>query len=120
MKTKMFGALLLIAALSCSKSPTEPLADYVITVQEYSFTPDSLNVQAGKIVQWTNMGTLAHAVASDSGSWTTMPLAAPGGGGAYGGGSGPTNVQLVIQTPGRYPYHCAIHPALMHGVLIVS
>ncbi len=120
MKSIRVGALLLASAFGCSKSPTSPIADYNLSVQDYSFSPDSLNVQVGKVIQWTNNGPSAHAVASDSGSWTTMPLAAPGGGGPYGGGSGPISAQLVIHTPGRYPYHCAIHPTLMHGVLIVS
>ncbi|HEY6809337.1 MAG TPA: plastocyanin/azurin family copper-binding protein [Gemmatimonadales bacterium] len=120
MKTSHLAVLLLAGALSCHNSPTEPIPDYNISVQDYSFGPDSLNVQAGKVIQWTNFGPSAHAVASDSAKWTTMSLGAPGGGGPYGGGGGATNVQLVLHTPGRYPYHCAIHPTLMHGVLIVS
>src|SRR5579859_5685023 len=100
MKTIRLGALLLVAALSCSKSPTAPVADFNIGVADYAFTPESLNVQVGKVIQWTNSGPSNHAVASDSGSWTTLALAAPGGGGPYGGGSGPTSAQLVIHTGG--------------------
>jgi plastocyanin len=117
MKSTRLGALLLIAALSCSKSPTAPAADYTITVADFAYTPDSLNVQVGKVVEWINNGPSAHTVTSDSAKWTSRSLSAPGGGGGYGGG-GPTSTQITFTTAGRFPYHCTLHG--FTGVIIVG
>ena len=86
-----------------------------ITIQDYSFSPSSLTVKAGTTVTWSNQGPSAHTVVSDTNVFSSQLLAAPGGGGAYGGGE--TNggtYQFTFMTPGTYAFHCSVHPPATH------
>jgi plastocyanin len=86
-----------------------------ISIQDYSFSPSVLTVKTGTTVTWSNLGPSAHTVVSDSNAFSSQTLAAPGGGGAYGGGD--TNggaYRFTFMTPGTYAYHCSVHPPSMH------
>jgi plastocyanin len=40
-----------------------------VTITEFSFQPNVLNVKVGDTVTWTNLGTLVHSSTSDTGLW---------------------------------------------------
>lgn len=120
MRAAVFVAL--VACLAACQSATGPGGPNV-SIIEYQFTPDTVTVKAGSTVTWTNNGTVNHQVASDSASAVTFGTAAispPMGGGGYGGGTGPGSATVTFHTAGTFPYHCAIHPTLMKGVVIVT
>jgi plastocyanin len=99
-----------------------------VTVQDFSFAPESITIKAGMTVQWTNKGPSAHTTTSDSGVWGSPVLAAPSGsaGGTYGGGGGTAagTFQFTFNQAGTYRYHCSIHPPSIYpnfkGVIVVT
>lgn len=95
-----------------------------VTIQDFSFSPETVTVKVGQVVQWTNNGPSAHTTTSDSGIWNSGSLAAPGGG-TYGNGSmnGGT-FQFTFSQAGTFPYHCSLHPPSLYpgfrGVVVVT
>jgi plastocyanin len=98
-----------------------------VNLTEYRFSPETLRVVAGTVVQWSNGGTTAHTSTSDTpGQWNSNSLAPPGPPPMtcpYPPCDGPPGgtFEFKFSTAGTYPYHCAFHEALgMKGVVIVS
>jgi plastocyanin len=65
-----------------------------------------LNVAAGTTVTWTNSDAVAHTSTSDTTGWNSGTVA-PGG-----------QFSFTFQTPGRYAYHCTIHPGMIGTVVV--
>ena len=84
-----------------------------VTMTEYSFSPESLNVMAGDTVVWVNKGKIAHT--------TTSGMAGkPDGKWDMNVGPG-DSMSHVFNTAGRYPYYCKPHTSQgMKGVIIVT
>ncbi len=79
-----------------------------VTIADYSFTPQVITITAGSSVVWTNNGPSNHTTTSDDGlSWDSHDLK-PG-----------STFPMTFTVPGTYNYHCAIHPTLMTGSVIV-
>lgn len=115
-----------LAACSSSTSPTMntapgggPAADQFITVADYAFTPESVTIGAGKVVEWSNNGPSSHTVTSNTSAWTSTALAAPSGSDPYGGSTGGGTFLHTFNSPGTYYYHCSIH-AGMTAVVVVT
>jgi len=91
---------------------TPPPGTVAVSIQDFSFSPASLTIQAGTTVRWTNKGPSAHTTTSDAGAWASSTLSAPvSGGGGYGGGSSAGGAfDFTFTQPGTYPYHCSLHP----------
>jgi len=111
------AAALLLAACSSDKL-MQPPAGSIITISDFFFSPDSLVVPKGTIVEWDNAGPSAHNVTSDSSVWNAVLLSPPMGGGAYGGGSAGGTFRFTFSTAGTFHYHCTIHG--MPGVVVVT
>jgi plastocyanin len=80
-----------------------------VTVQNFSFSPQSLTVTVGDIVRWTNIsGT--HNVKADDNSFTSG-AAAPA----------PWEYTHTFTTAGSNPYYCEPHQGMgMTGTIIVT
>ena len=78
-----------------------------VTISNFAFQPDSLQIAAGTTVTWTNADSTAHTVTSDSGAFDSGQLA-PG-----------ATFNQMFMTPGTYTYHCQIHP-FMTATIVVS
>lgn len=86
-----------------------------VNMAEYTFTPETLTVTVGTVVQWTNEGTTDHTSTSDSaGLWNSSDVAPPGPPPMTcpyppcTGTPGAT-FQFRFTTAGTYPYHCSFH-----------
>jgi plastocyanin len=90
-------------------SPTAPPAagGTTITMSDNSYSPASLTVAAGTTVTWVNRGTAMHSVTTNDALFHSG-LLSPGQSFSY-----------TFGTPGRYPYLCAIHPAMI-GTIVVT
>lgn len=83
-----------------------------VTVQGFRFTPAALAVEPGTTVTWTNEDGVGHTV-------TAGTPQAPGD--AFDlrvDARGDTAVH-AFAAAGRYPYFCAVHPA-MRGEVVVG
>lgn len=121
MTNRTLGLIALATLLGACKSSTAnlPPAGAIVTVADYLFSPDTVTVKAGTIVEWDNQGPSTHTITSDSTLWNSATLGPPGGGGAYGGSSAGGTFRFTFNTAGTFLYHCSIH-SQMHGVVIVT
>lgn len=83
-------------------------APTVVTIQNFAFSPATITVSAGTTVVWSNKDSTDHTSTSDTGVWDAGDI--PPGTSSRG---------ILFNTPGTYPYHCAIHPN-MTGTVIVT
>jgi plastocyanin len=79
-----------------------------VGLHDNRFDPPTLTVPVGTTVRWTNHGQHRHTVTSDQGDWGSEGLN-PAGVYSY-----------TFSRPGKYPYHCEVHPGQMRGTVVVK
>ena len=79
-----------------------------VNIKSFSFQPATLNVPAGTTVTWHNQDNVQHTVTSDVQDLFDSGTIATG-----------KKFTYTFQAPGRYSYHCSIHPG-MKGTIIVA
>jgi plastocyanin len=79
-----------------------------VIIQSFAFSPQTLTVNVGDTVTWTNLDSVAHTVISDVGNEISSPSLNQG-----------QSYSHTFVTGGRYTYHCSIHPN-MTGTIIVK
>jgi plastocyanin len=84
----------------------QPL-DEVVSIEGFTFTPDPILVAAGTTVRWTNNDSVPHTVTSSPAGLFDSGTLLPG-----------ESFEFRFDTPGSYPYFCAIHP-IMTGTVMV-
>lgn len=114
-----FGALALlgVAISSCAsvQPPTAPgvapasahTAIAAVAIKNYKFVPGTIKIAAGTKVRFTNDDGVSHTVTSNTMSFNS--------GFIYKHHAW----QHVFTKPGKYPYHCQIHP-YMKGTVVVT
>jgi plastocyanin len=102
-----------IFTLGISPAPATP-PQFQITIESVSpyYLPASATVTTGAPVRWDNPTPSHHTVTHDG--------CITGGSCMFDSGSVAPNSSYMVPglPPGRYPYHCSLHP-IMRGVLIV-
>lgn len=81
-------------------------AGNAVTVVDFGFNPDTINVKVGTTVTWTNTG-VTHTVTADKGLFDSGTLKA-----------GET-FSFTFAKGGAFTYHCVIHSS-MRGTVTVS
>ncbi len=108
------AAVALVLALSaCGSSSsaatsasTSAGATAHVTIKNFHYTSDHLQVAAGTKVVFTNEDNQAHTATADMGAFNTGPIA-PG-----------TSKTVSLPRPGTFAYHCSFHP-FMTGTIVV-
>jgi plastocyanin len=83
MRTRHIASVLAVSAvvaMACSSgTPVATTQTSVSTVnlQDFYFSPATLSVSVGTVVQWVNHGPSAHTATSDDGVWDSGQLVAP-------------------------------------------
>src|SRR5581483_8049510 len=98
--TAVAGLVLLPAmAMPASAASADPSP---VTIQNFSFSPNFLEISVGTTVQWTNAADqTAHTVTADDGKTFSSPTIAPG-----------KTFSFTFNQANTYTYHCAIHPSM--------
>ena len=78
-----------------------------VGIHSFMFEPQSITVEAGESVRWTNHDPSPHTATADDGSFGTGNLA-----------QGESD-ELVFSARGSHPYHCAVHPSMTGTVVVV-
>ncbi len=76
------------------------------------FTPQTITISVGTTVTWTNRTSIPHTVTSDDGKSFDSGMANPIAEGM--------TFSFKFTKPGTYKYHCALHPTMMTGTIIVT
>lgn len=79
-----------------------------VNIQNFAFNPANVTVCAGSEVKWTNSDAFPHTSTSDTGVWDSGTLNAGG------------SFAFRFDTPGVYPYHCAIHTHMQGTITVVA
>jgi plastocyanin len=101
----VLAAALFVAACGAGGS-SEPVATTeVAMVKSYRFDPETIEIEAGDTVTWTNEDNFTHTVQVD-------------GQGDHEVGQG-ESVSITFDEPGTYDYVCTLHSKDMDGTVIV-
>ena len=96
----------LLAAGCGGAGPSEPVATTEVKmVKSYRFDPETIEVQAGDPVTWTNEDNFTHTVEVEAR-------------GDHEVGRG-ESVSITFEEPGTYDYVCTLHRRDMSGTVIV-
>jgi plastocyanin len=83
-----------------------PASGTAVAIDNFAFSPATLNVKVGQQVTWTNQQDVAHTVTADGGAFDhPMP-------------SGAT-FSFAFAKAGSFAYHCTIHP-FMKATIVAS
>jgi len=82
-------------------------AEAAVTIQDFAFGPQTLEIAAGTTVTFTNNDSAPHTATADDGSFDTGQL------------DQGASASVTFDTPGTYTYVCAFHPN-MTGTIVVS
>lgn len=108
---RRFGSFVMVAVLSMLMAgPAEAATvDISIVSTTTGFDPKTATGAFGDTFRWTNDDSINHTTTQNS------PLALWDSGAMSGGDT----YSKAIDFAGSYPYHCAIHPTSMTGVVKV-
>jgi len=112
MTSRVLTAIVAVLALAIAAHA----ATHVITVSNFTFTPDSLNVRSGDIVRW-EVASGNHTTTSGTGA------ADPQSGVLWNSGLMSTgqNYQRVFKGAGVFPFYCIPHELMgMKGKIVVT
>jgi plastocyanin len=94
---------------SAQPIPGTPTTIVNVGAYENRFAPQTLKVQPGTTVRWTNHGQHTHTVTSNDGRWDSGDIK-PG-----------ATYSATFKHPGTYYYYCRHHTAdKMQGVIVVG
>jgi amicyanin len=82
-------------------------APVAVSIDNFTFNPQTLTVKAGSTVTWTNKDDIPHAIAAVNREFKSKALDT---GDAY---------SFTFTTPGTYAYFCSLHPH-MTGTIVVE
>jgi plastocyanin len=84
-------------------------AIHMVTIKDFSFKPQEVDIMPGDQVTWTNNDGVDHTVTSDDGSSFASSNLAQG-----------QSFSLTFMTAATLPYHCSIHPFMLGTVKAAS
>jgi plastocyanin len=82
-------------------------ADLAVSIHNFTFTPQTLTVEAGTTVTWNNKDDIPHGIASDNNAFRSKALDTD------------DIFAFTFTTPGTYKYFCYFHP-YMKGTIVVQ
>ncbi|MDW7733221.1 MAG: cupredoxin family copper-binding protein, partial [Methanolobus sp.] len=78
-----------------------------IEIRDFAFQPESITIEPGTTIVWTNYDTAQHTVTSTGGIFDS---------GLFGEGE---TFEYTFTEPGTYEYFCTVH-SFMEGEVVVS
>ena len=82
-------------------------ADSGVTVAGFAFSPQSITIDVGDTVTWTNNDDVDHTATGSGFDTSTI---------TSGGGT----ATVTFATAGTFQYHCTIHPSMTGTIVVAS
>jgi plastocyanin len=83
-------------------------ADDTVRIDNFTFSPATLTVQAGSKVTWVNEDDIPHAVAASDRSYKSQVLDTD------------QAFSHTFNEPGSFEYFCSLHPHMKGLIVVVS
>jgi len=77
-----------------------------VSIVNYAYSPDTVTIDAGETVTWTNFDAEDHTATDNSGLYDSGHIATS------------QSFSFTFTTPGTYPYHCTVHPNQFGQVIV--
>jgi plastocyanin len=103
---KLAAAMLQFAVLAATAMPAVA-ADVEVKIDNFTFNPARVTVQAGATVTWDNEDDIPHAIASSTKLFKSKVLDTA------------DKFSFTFTTPGTFEYFCSLHPH-MTGTIVVE
>jgi plastocyanin len=100
---RTFAVLLTTVLIGISSARA---ADAVIKIDNFTFTPDAMEVSVGTTVVWTNGDDIPHAVAAAEHQFKSHALDTG------------DSFSYTFSQPGTYQYFCSLHPHMTGKVVV--
>ena len=78
-----------------------------ISIDNFTFNPQSLTVKAGTTVTWTNKDDIPHGIASSTNAFAKSKAL-----------DTDQSFSFTFTTPGTYQYFCYVHPHMVGTVVV--
>ena len=78
-----------------------------ISIDNFSFAPQTLTVKAGTTVTWTNKDDIPHGIASADNAFKKGPAL-----------DTDDSFSFTFTTPGTYQYFCYLHPHMVGSIVV--
>jgi plastocyanin len=99
-------AMLLLAAAPRVKATDQPSAATAVTIDNFSFGPQTLTVPVGATVTWVNRDDIPHTSVSTDGLFKSKVMDTD------------EKFSYTFSKAGTYPYYCTIHPKMTGKVVV--
>lgn len=106
MKWSRFLILLFVLSTTLLRAADKP-APGTVTIDNFMFSPVTIEVQRGTTVTWVNKDDIPHVVASTSSKFRSRAIDTDG------------SFSFTFTEPGTYEYFCSVHPK-MTGKIVVK
>jgi plastocyanin len=97
-----------LAGTAQSASPAMQANANAVSIDNFTFTPQTLKVPAGSTVTWTNKDDIPHGIASENNAFARSKAL-----------DTDDSYSVTLTAPGTYKYFCYVHPH-MTGTVIVE
>ncbi len=107
---RILNVLVICAAtmlLAAGFAAEKPAVENQVTIDNFSFSPQSVTIHAGDSVTWTNKDDVPHLVVSTTKAFRSGVLDTDG------------RFCFKFDRPGTYDYFCSMHPR-MTGKIVVK
>ena len=106
-QTMLLGLGALALPLAGGKASAASHAVHVVEIENFKFSPATLQMEAGDKVQFINRDSAPHTATADNGAFDTGRLRRG------------QDATVESKAAGEYSYICAIHPR-MKGTIVAS
>ncbi len=101
-----FAVVILVVWITASAAAGSPPCEGQVTIDNFSFTPQSLTVKAGTTVTWTNKDDVPHTVVSTTKRFRSRVMDTD------------EKYSYIFKDPGTYEYFCSVHPHMTGKVIV--
>jgi plastocyanin len=102
----LLGLFTLIVLGSASRAAADSNGTAEVTIDNFSFTPETLTVNPGTTVTWINHDDLPHTIASDDKVLKSRALDTD------------EKFAYTFTKPGTYAYFCSLHPKMVAKIVV--
>jgi plastocyanin len=103
MPTRCLIALSLLLATAQTFAAT-----VTVNISNFQFNPQTVTINVGDTVKWSNSDPATHTTLSDTGAWSSGNLIQG------------QSFSHTFSSAGKFTYKCAIHPSFMSGTVVVT